>query len=503
LVLLISAIYLLVREQISYRSIIIAGVLLGLLALTRPDGILFTWALSIGFILRQYFLSQAKTNEQGNFGLKMRNVIFSSFKPLFLLNLIVIAFFVGQLIIRLNYYGEWVPNTALVKIGFTVKRLISGSAYVVRMLLVFLPFLFTLFFLWPKLNVKYKAEFAFLLSIIIVESAYLAAIGGDIFPGFRHVLPLIPLLCILSGMVITLVIDRSRWFDQSLRYTTVFIVVVAAVFYLQFISSHNVKAKEERWEWTQRAIAETLRNGFHEQHPLIATTAAGTVPFYTKFPALDMLGLNDYYLPRHRPPDFGSGFLAHELGDATYYMKVQPDIILFYGSGERLPYFRAEKDLFERRDFQEDYQQVKMKFKMDYSLPFPYYEGKLNRSVNYNDSCYLYVRKQSDKIGMRSDKDGVLKLPVLFMRNMALPDSSLTIYLDSENEFVTKIAPHERYFVPEKMRNYIFEKLPTSATIKPITSSGDSLVITNSSQIILYNPHNKDVELRELRISAL
>jgi len=133
-----------------------AGIWLGLLALARPDGILFTWAISAGLV-----------------------VLARRLRPLFLLNAIVVLFYAGQLLFRLSYYGEWVPNTALVKIGFTLPRAWEGVLYDGGMLLPFGPMVLASL-LYRHSN---NRPIRFFFMVITIISLYLAFIGGDIFPG--------------------------------------------------------------------------------------------------------------------------------------------------------------------------------------------------------------------------------------------------------------------------------------------------------------------------------
>ncbi|HSC37760.1 MAG TPA: hypothetical protein VLD19_07815, partial [Chitinophagaceae bacterium] len=177
-------------------ALLMAGIFSGLVALTRPDGILFAWAISLALLVFEYLRTGDST---ASWYARWLAAIRRLFLPLFLFNAIVALFYIGQLIFRLRYYGEWVPNTALVKIGFTVHRMTGGLLYAVRMLAAFAPFLLLLLVLLRRKTAN-RAILAFFLTIIAVVSLYLVLIGGDIFPGYRHVLPLIPLLCAAAGI---------------------------------------------------------------------------------------------------------------------------------------------------------------------------------------------------------------------------------------------------------------------------------------------------------------
>ena len=86
------------------------GVALALLCLTRPDGALFTVAACCGLLL-------ALGKDRTKYRLALR------------LAILPVLAYLAQLVFRLAYYGEWVPNPALAKLGFTGQRLLEGLAY--------------------------------------------------------------------------------------------------------------------------------------------------------------------------------------------------------------------------------------------------------------------------------------------------------------------------------------------------------------------------------------
>lgn len=98
-----------VEEQENVAKLWVASFLLGLLCLTRPDAPLFTVAAGLAMpILAQ--------------------------KARLRIILVLISFpmlcYGGQLLFRLQYYGEWVPNTALVKIAPSWMHWAKGLYYV-------------------------------------------------------------------------------------------------------------------------------------------------------------------------------------------------------------------------------------------------------------------------------------------------------------------------------------------------------------------------------------
>jgi hypothetical protein len=191
---------------------------------------------------------------------------------------------------------------------------------------------------------------------------YVIFIGGDIFPAHRHIIPILVVMtyALIEGTDWLL----SRWprplprkikfvLGASLLFSMLLFVIV------QFFDPMNQRAVTERWEWDCKILGETLNGAFFDEQPLMAVTAAGCLPYWSHLPALDMLGLNDYYLPRHPPEDFGHGVLAHELGDGAYVLSQHPDIIVFH-IGSKTAHFLSGVEMQQMDEFYEHYTPIKI-----------------------------------------------------------------------------------------------------------------------------------------------
>jgi hypothetical protein len=119
-----------------------------------------------------------------------------------------------------------------------------------------------------------------------------------------------------------------------------------------------------------------------------------------------MLGLNDHFLPRHPPADFGKGRLGHELGNGQYVLGRRPDIIIF-NVGSR-PAFRPGRELRSDPMFQAHYAPVRL------MVP------------GLRRSRLVFVSKYSDKIGIRQNADSISIPGYLFTGGevVAKPDAS-------------------------------------------------------------------------------
>jgi len=86
---------------------------------------------------------------------------------------------------------------------------------------------------------------------------------------------------------------------------------------------------DRRLERSARARAEQLREALPPD-ALVATTAIGALGFFSPFPILDLLGLPDAVISRHR--DFVHGEVlegfGHTRSDAAYVLARRPDVVL-------------------------------------------------------------------------------------------------------------------------------------------------------------------------------
>jgi hypothetical protein len=129
-----------------------------------------------------------------------------------------------------------------------------------------------------------------------------------------------------------------------------------------------------------------------------------------------MLGLNDYYLPRHPPPGVGQGAIGHELGDGQYVLNRQPDLVIFLlPTGNDRGYFLSGRQMQEDPRFFREYTLVR------FQTP----EKIVSR---------IWVRRYSERIGIRALNDQIT-VPA-FLLNGADP----TAYLNAAGELVVSAS---------------------------------------------------------------
>jgi arabinofuranosyltransferase len=263
----------------------------------------------------------------------------------------------AQLAFRLAYYQDYFPNTAYAKVVLSDRRLEAGLTHVQDSLLA-------LGAGWLALSVSsaqglarrsLRAQTWLLLVPAIVWVAYVARVGGDNFPAWRH----FPYVLVLAALLLVGVLaeDLRRGAASDVARWGLSLVVFAG--FCSHFDQGNW-AKQEVWQWDGAPVGTMLGRGFAREQPLVAVDAAGSIPFFSRLPALDMLGLTDRYLAHHRPSKMGGSLIGHELGDAGYYLRRKPDIVCFgVPPCARPAKFGPQIDMVRRREFRDQYSLVR------------------------------------------------------------------------------------------------------------------------------------------------
>ena len=362
-------------DDVGWKAVFATSFTLGLLCLTRPDGPIFVAGLVLALVLA-WGIDKSRR--------RWRLLLTLISLPLFC--------YAGHTVFRLYYYGEPVANTALVKLNPSLHHLSEGLKYVSGGMVSLAPFSFIAgFYLIASLwNRSARKRSVLLLLFSALWITYLIVIGGDIFPAYRLFVPLIPVFAfaLIEAIAFVQSFFKVRKFAA---WVVASVLVVLFVVYgrIQFRNPESQRAKTELWEWDGQVLGLFLKKAFGREQPLVAVTAAGCIPYWSELPSLDMLGLNDYYLPRHPPPDLGQGYLAHELGDGKYVMDQKPDIIIFH-AGVQKAVFRSGMEMQKSGDLSRWYAPVKVRG----TYPYAY-------------QATVWMRKESDKIGIRQKPDEI------------------------------------------------------------------------------------------------
>lgn len=337
----VSSLDLLERDSPGRRQVLMSATPLALLTLTRPDGVLFSSMLVPLFLLRW----RSKPH---------RDVVMKSV-------LIVGAVIASHHTFRWLYYRDLWPNTAYAKVAFTRERLIDGLRYVMGFFRASTPLLV----LWGAsaglslTSGRYRKRFVILAVPGVVWLTYVAFMGGDIFPARRHAVAAIVLIALMIVDGLASLEDRHRRLSR--------VAWVAAAILLPWMGLRGLRdreaqrARDERWEWDGRPLGALLHRHLASTAPTIAVDAAGSLPYFSGLPAIDMLGLNDRFLARQKPSNFGRGYIGHELGDGAYVLSTQPDLVFFnLPQGEDKPKFLSGRQMVGDRRFGAEYRKIEL-----------------------------------------------------------------------------------------------------------------------------------------------
>ncbi|MFW2387775.1 MAG: hypothetical protein ACN4G0_05535, partial [Polyangiales bacterium] len=291
------------------RKALRPGVPLALLCLTRPDGPLLVVVIC-GFLL-----------VRSRSGRAAAQAIAVGILP----GLATL----GQVGFRLVYYGDWLPNTARAKVAFTSARFESGAQCVggaaASSWALWIPALVALYVAWRSPRRRSRILLGF--TLLLAWTAYSATVTCQPY-GFRMLIPSYVVLAFLVSDALDWVQDRA-----ALAQAGAWLATFALLFSFgraQQAEKNITLAREQRPPVTVLAstIGNTLRRAFGSRDPLVAVDAAGAIPFYSELRSLDMLGLNDSHIARHRSETFGTGIQGHELGDGAYVLSREPDLIV-------------------------------------------------------------------------------------------------------------------------------------------------------------------------------
>jgi hypothetical protein len=361
------------RDDAGFREMLRPGLCFGLLCLARLDAPVFTAAAVASVFLWRGFRRDAWLKA---FGLALPPALFV----------------LGHEAFRVAYYGEWLPNTMLVKFHPSGTHALGGLAYLAKGARPLAPLLLlagAAAFVCLRRGFR-RARVLLPLVLAAAWASYVAAIGGDIFPGWRHFVPLTLLFTLVAA-------EGGEWLARHARPRPFNLTLMAAALALllfaglQYRDEENRRAISERWEWDAEVVGTLLKRAFWEEQPLVAVDPAGGLPFWSELPTLDMLGLNDKYLPRHPPPDLGQGPIAHELGDGQYVLNREPDLVVFLlPTGNDHGYFLSGRQMQQDPRFFRDYTLVR-------------FEGR----EPYRAVARIWARKEGGRIGIRRAPDRV------------------------------------------------------------------------------------------------
>lgn len=282
---------------------------------------------------------------------------------------LVAAGYGALLLVRVGYYGEPLPNTFYAKVGGGPFTLLRGGAYLADYLVRGGGLPMTLLVLASGVRSAGAGNggrgpsllpaFALLGAGIV----FTVLVGGDGLYCFRFVAHLLPpawpfaargaerigsfavlrmssflrrrgearLLALLERIDAR---GKGRWLSFALLGVALFAVsqpLRTDERLLPGVNNHRVRESELAWLELGRALARVFPSD-----ALLATNIAGKVPYGSKLPTVDILGLTDRAIARTPMPSMGKGYAGHEKANVAYVLERRPTV-LFVSVFERLP----------------------------------------------------------------------------------------------------------------------------------------------------------------------
>lgn len=335
------------RRGTGWRST--PGLLLGLATLTRPEGLLWLGLLVLCRLYNAVGKSLEWSDRLGPTGQTYEARSRSLGDPMFWQALASLLLSAGMLIIphllwRFWYYGEWIPNTAYLKVQPGFVSALRGVRYAVMFFAHRWPLLLLLLGLWlwrrwqlrqPLPSVLPSPELAHSpLRLLLVfawgVSAYLLLTGGDWMGWGRFFMPLAPLLSLLwAEKCIRLHHAPSAGLGYVRRLPTIGLLLLATV------GAHITSS----W-WEERPRLARAHAEHQERQAVIAwlkahaspsarvlTEEIGEIPYETGLYTLDVYGLIDKHIAKtgEYDPDSAPG---HQKTDLNYSLRQRPDYLV-------------------------------------------------------------------------------------------------------------------------------------------------------------------------------
>lgn len=225
----------------------------------------------------------------------------SSLLMLFLPMILIVG---GWLIWKMGYYGGVIPNTFYAKVSSSTSYT-RGLFYLYAFLVVYLlaPFIFIAFSHTAGMMKKYRLGMTAVLAILVLWLLYVIRVGGD-FMEFRFLVPVLPLFFVFFTELVCSTVDH-----RAMQTALVIMVFCGSLIHATGFDTPMIGPDIERTRQLESHLTEPDQNWigigkklgelFGGSDVVIATTAAGAIPYFSKLQTIDMFGLNDPWVARN------------------------------------------------------------------------------------------------------------------------------------------------------------------------------------------------------------
>jgi hypothetical protein len=243
--------------------------------------------------------------------------------------------FVGHLVFRRAYYGEWLPNTYYLKVLGLDQPFVRGyryvSSFVARYWLILIMATGT-----AAAAIRFDRRVVCLVTSLLPPTAYSVLVGGDTFSPFRFFGHLMPELFVLAALGALRCAERGpgqlTWLASLAIFSTPLVDPIAKI----APPSPNGDAVE------QIVVAVMLKKNADPKSS-VAVIPAGIVPYFSRLKALDLLGKTDRHVARLVPRP--GALIGHGKFDPAYSLGQHPD---YYVSCRPLAASRMKADVRDK-----------------------------------------------------------------------------------------------------------------------------------------------------------
>jgi arabinofuranosyltransferase len=246
---------------------------------------------------------------------------------------------------RFAYYGALLPNTFHTKVGGAPQLLLlrggvylydywvrGGGAILCLLALVGVTG-------WRAAPTDSPGRYARThlpaFALLLTAIGFILAVGGDGLYCFRFVVHLLPLICAYAARgahvlevrtsALPSVAPRARWIGGALLAAAAYLAYEPLELDERVLrSARNVVIWESEKNWLElgRALGQCL-----PPSSLLATNIAGKVPYGSRLPTLDLLGLTDAVIANTKVEKMGGGYAGHEKANVAYVTQRRPAVL--------------------------------------------------------------------------------------------------------------------------------------------------------------------------------
>ncbi|MEX2245317.1 MAG: hypothetical protein WEC75_01405 [Dehalococcoidia bacterium] len=336
--LILGAVLLHLRERAA-GSVPASGMVWALAGMTRPDALVFV-AVSGAFKIADGVtrIRDAGSDE----AMRRREEL-----------LRIVAWAAGFLALYVPYfawrwtaYGWLFPNTFYAKVGTDADQFERGLRYLALFAQEYAAWLLLIVPVAIALTCIRRRPAAYVLAMAVAWGAYVVYVGGDSLVRFRFFAPVLPLFYALvvasAGALVQSVRIEPAPPRRAVEAAVALGLAGTAAFtlYASIGGAEHLGIVGERHAVADRVeIGRWLRDNVPDD-TVVAVIPAGAIPYESRLPTIDMLGISDEHIA-HRDVQLGGLAAGHEKYDSEYVLDQAPDIIILFDGLADEPRMRA------------------------------------------------------------------------------------------------------------------------------------------------------------------